>query len=132
MGMNDCTFSGRLVKDPEYAKTPSGESKCKFSLAVNRGFGENKRVSYPRFIAWRGQADFISKLRKGDFLEISSEFEEQKYTNSNGEQRTITQFKVIEVEKVKTTNIEASGSGDETATSNNKQFTEIDDSFLPF
>ena len=132
MGMNDCVFSGRLTKAPETSTTPSGKMVSKFSLAVNRGFGDNKTVSYPRFVAWEKQAEFISKLNKGDYVEIRCEFEEQKYTNNSGEQRTIVQFKVREIEVVKTTNIEASGSGNATATSNNKQFTEIDDSFLPF
>ena len=131
MGMNDCVFSGRLTKAPETSTTPSGKMVSKFSVAVNRGFGDNKTVSYPRFVAWEKQAEFISKLNKGDYVEIRCEFEEQKYTNTNGEQRTIVQFKVREVEAIKTNNAGASGPDGEAA-SNNKQFTEIDDSFIPF
>ena len=131
MGMNDCVFSGRLTKAPETSTTPSGKMVSKFSLAVNRGFGDNKTVSYPRFVAWEKQAEFISKLNKGDYVEIRCEFEEQKYTNNSGEQRTIVQFKAREVEAIKTNNAGASGSDGE-AGSNNKQFTEIDDTFLPF
>ena len=131
MGMNDCVFSGRLTKAPETSTTPSGKMVSKFSVAVNRGFGDNKTVSYPRFVAWEKQAEFISKLNKGDYVEIRCEFEEQKYTNNNGEQRTIVQFKVREVEAIKTNNAGSSGSDGE-AGSNNKQFTEIDDTFLPF
>ena len=131
MGMNDCVFSGRLTKAPETSTTPSGKMVSKFSVAVNRGFGDNKTVSYPRFVAWEKQAEFISKLNKGDYVEIRCEFEEQKYTNNNGEQRTIVQFKVREVEAIKTNNAGSNGSDGE-AGSNNKQFTEIDDAFLPF
>ena len=131
MGMNDCVFSGRLTKAPETSTTPSGKMVSKFSVAVNRGFGDNKTVSYPRFVAWEKQAEFMSKLNKGDYVEIRCEFEEQKYTNNNGEQRTIVQFKVREVEAIKTNNAGSSGSDGEAA-SNNKQFTEIDDTFLPF
>ena len=103
---NVSTFSGRLVADPELKQTQSGISVCTFNIANEDGYGEKKKVYYPTFIAWRGHAEFVSKLARGTLVVIKSKYTERKWEkhskDSSGrettEKRTAYEFIVETIE----------------------------------
>ena len=44
--MNKVIIVGRLTRDPEVRYTQTGKAVTTFSVAVDTGFGENKRTDY--------------------------------------------------------------------------------------
>lgn len=72
--MNECSFSGRLARDPELKRFESGKVKVRFCLVVDRRFqnAEGKWESDPSFLefeAWdKGAETIAERYRKGDFM----------------------------------------------------------------
>lgn len=64
--MNSVSLVGNLTRDPEYRE--SGQGVCKFSIAVEDGYGETKIVSYPSIVVFGKQAkscyEYLKKGRK--------------------------------------------------------------------
>lgn len=129
MGLNECIFSGRFTKQPEVLTTSTGKTVCKFSLAVNEGYGDNGTVFYPRFIAWEKTAEYISRFDKGDLAVVKAKYGESKYTGKDGEQKYSVQFTVKEfvaLPKAAKQNAATDGAVD------NNGFVDIDNADLPF
>lgn len=61
---NKIILMGRITHDLELRTTPSGNSVCQFSIAVDRRFqtkGEEKVTDFFRITAWRVAAEFVTK-----------------------------------------------------------------------
>ena len=59
-------IAGNLGKDPEMRYTPSGKAVTSFSVAVQDGWGDNKRTIWFRVSAWDKQAETCNQyLKKG-------------------------------------------------------------------
>lgn len=93
-GINNCTFTGRLVKTPELRTVREDKVVCSFSIAVESGYGDNKRVAYPSCFAWGSIARLVSTLDKGTMLGVESEMRESSYTDKNGVKRRAIEYYV--------------------------------------
>lgn len=71
--VNQVTLMGNLTRDPELRSTPSGQSVCSFSLALNRAYknqsGEwQEATDYVDIVAWgplgERVAQYLSKGRR--------------------------------------------------------------------
>lgn len=83
--MNQLTIIGNLTKDPELRTTPSGKTVCKFTVAVNDGFGENKKVTYFDVDAWGNYAEPCSKyLKKGSKIMAQGKASCKPYVKKDG------------------------------------------------
>lgn len=69
--VNQVILMGNLTRDPELRQTPSGQSVCSFSLALNRAYkGQNgewqEATDYIDCVAWGPLAERVSQyLSKG-------------------------------------------------------------------
>lgn len=69
--LNQVTLMGNLTRDPELRQTPTGQSVCSFSLALNRSYkdpsGEWKEVTdFVDIVAWATLAERVAQyLTKG-------------------------------------------------------------------
>lgn len=79
---NNCTFMGRLTKDPKVSKvkTKNGEmTKVFFTLAVQRPYDKNKTkqdTDFINFTAVGATADYISKwFTKGKVMVVGASYE---------------------------------------------------------
>ena len=69
--LNQVTLMGNLTRDPELRQTPSGQSVCSFSLALNRSYkdasGEwQEATDYIDIVAWGGLAERVAQyMSKG-------------------------------------------------------------------
>lgn len=69
--VNQVFLMGNLTRDPELRQTPSGQSVCSFSLALNRAYkGQNgewqEATDYIDCVAWGPLAERVSQyLSKG-------------------------------------------------------------------
>ena len=67
--LNVVAIMGRLVADPELRTTQSGINVVSFRIACDRNFarqGEQRQADFIDIVAWRQQAEFVSKyFQKG-------------------------------------------------------------------
>ncbi len=63
--LNRVILMGRITQELELKQTPNGTSVLSFSVAVDRSYskqGEERQTDFINCVAWRQQAEFISKL----------------------------------------------------------------------
>lgn len=85
--MNKVIISGRLTADPELRQTQSGVSACRFTVAVNRKFKNDKgefEADFITCVAWRQTAEFVSRyFNKGKMIVIEGCLRSGKYQDKN-------------------------------------------------
>ncbi len=99
--LNRVILMGRITQDLELKSTPSGVSVLSFSVAVERGFvkqGEERQADFISCVAWRQQADFISKyFAKGRMIAIEGSLRTRTYDDKNGSKHYVTEVYVDSV-----------------------------------
>lgn len=89
--LNSIIIMGRLTADPELRTTSSGLSVTSFSVAVDRNYvraGEEKKTDFLNVVAWRQQADFVTKyFRKGSMIAVQGSLQTRNYEDKNGNKR---------------------------------------------
>ena len=64
--INQAILMGRLTRDPETRTTTTGKSVTSFSLAVDRGFGQDSGTDFFDVVAWEKLGDLVAQyLSKG-------------------------------------------------------------------
>lgn len=90
--LNVVAIMGRLVADPELRTTPAGYSVCSFRIACDRSYvqqGQQRQADFIDIVAWRQQADFVSKyFQKGSLIAIDGSLQTRQYQDKNGNSRT--------------------------------------------
>lgn len=85
--MNKAIIMGRLTADPELRQTQSGIASCRFTVAVNRRFKNDKGEYEADFIscqAWRQTAEFVAKyFSKGSMICIDGTLRTGSYQDKN-------------------------------------------------
>ena len=95
--MNVCIFSGRLTKDAETRYTQSGKCVCSFGLAVDTGFGDNKKTVFLNCSVWNKEA-LAQYLTKGKPVIVHGEYTEREWQAQDGSQRKAAEIVVREIE----------------------------------
>ena len=63
---------GNLGKDPEIRSTGSGKKVALFSLAVDQGYGDNKKTEWVNCLAWEKLAELTERfLKRGKTVALS-------------------------------------------------------------
>lgn len=87
--MNVIVIMGRLTKDPELRTTQSGISVTSFSVAVNRNYSKENQTDFINCVAWRNNAEFITKyFGKGQMIAIKGSLQQRTFTDKDGNKRT--------------------------------------------
>ena len=100
--LNKIFIMGRLTRDPELRRTPSGTPVTSFSLAVdrsrkNKDSGE-RETDFIRCTAWRGTAEFICRyFGKGKLCAVSGRLQIASYTDKDGIRRLSPEVLVQDV-----------------------------------
>lgn len=78
--MKQICIAGRLGKDAELRRTQNGDPVLGFSVAVDDGYGQNKRTLWFRCRVWgkRGEA-LADHLRKGSAVTVSGDLSTDEY-----------------------------------------------------
>jgi single-strand DNA-binding protein len=65
---------------------------CSFRIACDRNFarqGEQRQADFIDIVAWRSQAEFVSKyFQKGSLIAIDGSIQTRQYQDKNGNNRT--------------------------------------------
>ena len=90
--LNVVAIMGRFVADPELRTTQSGINVVSFRIACDRNFarqGEQRQADFIDIVAWRQQAEFVSKyFQKGSLIAIEGSLQTRQYQDKNGNNRT--------------------------------------------
>ena len=104
--MNKVLLIGRITKDPEirYLQNGTGTPQVLFTLAVDRGMRDangQRQADFISCVAWRGQADFISRyIRKGYLMSIEGRIQTRNYQGQDGQMRYVTEVVLDAVENL--------------------------------
>ena len=93
--LNRVILMGRITQDLDLKNTPSGVSVLTFNIAVERSFvkqGEERQADFITCVAWRQNADFISKyFAKGRMIAIEGNLRTRNYEDKNGSKHYVTE-----------------------------------------
>src|SRR5437660_8331860 len=77
--LNQCSFIGRLGKDPEMSYTPNAKAVTKFSLAVDQG--EGQKPLWLTIVCWNELAERMHRyLSKGQLVFVQGRLVLRPYT----------------------------------------------------
>lgn len=94
--INSVTLVGRITKDVELKKTPTGASVVSFKLACNRRFAKDgeQQADFINCVAWRQSADFMANyVKQGALLGVEGRIQTRSYKDH--EDRTVYITEVV-------------------------------------
>lgn len=93
--LNSTIIQGRLTKDAELRHTQSGTAVASLTVAWSEKYKEQKRELFLPCVAWGGTGEFISKyFTKGDQIIVEGKLSTREWTDSNGNNRRVTELTV--------------------------------------
>ena len=98
--LNNFTVVGRLTQEPKHSILKGQISLCEFSLANNYYSGESKPkgVNYFNFLMFGKKAETTGKyLTKGMLIAIVAEVREERWVDTQGNQKNRVRFIVKEL-----------------------------------
>ena len=128
--MNLAIISGRTTKDFETFTSKTGTTIAKTNIAVDSGFGDNKRTDFIPITVFGKQADFCTQyVSKGDLVEIRGHIVTGSYQKNDGTTVHTTDVNVDEIKKLQGKKVEKTE--EIQATMPEVSFTEINED-IPF
>jgi single-strand DNA-binding protein len=86
--MNKVIIVGRLTRDPEVRYTQTGKAVATFSVAVDTGFGENKRADFIPVVVWEKLAEVCgNNLTKGRRVLVEGRLQIRDYEKDGQKRR---------------------------------------------
>lgn len=84
--MNLVVLRGRLTKDPELKFTSGkGTAIANFTMAVDKGFGDNKKTAFIPIVVWGKSAEAVANYtKKGSMILVRGSIETRNYEGKNG------------------------------------------------
>lgn len=99
--LNRVVLMGRITQELELKQTQNGTAVLSFTVAVERSFtkqGEEKQADFIACVAWKNQAEFISKyFAKGRMIAIEGNLRTRTYDDKNGTKHYVTEIYVDSV-----------------------------------
>lgn len=87
--MNKVILVGRLTRDPEVRYTQTGKAVASFSVAVDTGFGENKRADFIPIVVWDKLAEVCgNNLTKGRRVLVEGRLQIREYEKDGQKRRS--------------------------------------------
>ena len=89
MAFNRIVLQGRTTANIETRETSSGASVANFTLAIDRGFGDDKKTDFIPCVAFGKTAETIIKyVTKGTLILISGSLQTKSWEDKEGNKRT--------------------------------------------
>ena len=102
--MNKVVLKGNLVKDIELRYTTNNKAVARFTLAVNEGYGDNKRTNFISCEAWNKLDENLAKYcGKGSSLLLEGSMRTDNY-EQDGQKKYSTKVVVEALEFLKSKN----------------------------
>ena len=100
--LNKVILMGHMTADPELKQTTSGISVCSFSIGVNRRYARAEQgqqsVDFINIVAWRQQAEFVSRyFKKGSCIVVCGQLQTRTWNDAQGQKRYATEVIADEI-----------------------------------
>lgn len=96
--INKVILMGRLTRDPEMRHTNSGTPVTTFSIAIDNGYGDNKRTDFVNCLAWNKTAEFVTKyFTKGKMIIVIGRITTRSWETQDGKRAYATEVVAKEV-----------------------------------
>ena len=96
--INKVILMGRLTRDPEMRHTNSGTPVTTFSIAIDNGYGDNKRTDFVNCLAWNKTAEFVTKyFTKGKMIIVIGRIATRSWETQDGKRAYATEVIANEV-----------------------------------
>ena len=133
MAINTIAISGRLTATPELRHTGKGTAVACGNIAVDDGYGENKKTYFFEYAAWGRSGEYLHKYAaKGSPVTMQGKLTQQTWTGKDGKRQSKIVLHINEVVLPPRSNAAV---GDGFAVPYNDIYGEeiiFDDSDLPF
>jgi len=87
--MNKVCLVARLTAKPELRYTNSNTAFTRFNIAINNGYGDNKKTDFIPIIVWKKQAENVCKyLDKCSLVAVEGRIQTGVYEDKEGNKRT--------------------------------------------
>ena len=122
--MNVVTLMGRLSKDPELRYTPQGMASTRITVAVDRGYNQQKRqeaeaqnqptADFINCVAFGKTAELIANyFNKGQRIGVVGKIQTGSYNKQDGTRVYTTDVLVTSVEFIETRNTNNQGNSNQ-------------------
>jgi len=113
--MNKVVLVGRLTKDLELRKIPSGNSVVNFTVAINRTFtnasGE-READFVNCVAWGRTAENMAAfVGKGSLVGVDGRIQTRSYDNQDGQRVYVTEVVAENVQFLESKSANQAGAG---------------------
>lgn len=89
--MNSVNITGRVGGEVDLRYTPSGKAVAQLTLAVDDGWGENKKTAWIGVTLWGPTAELAKRaVQKGDRLGISGRLSQEEWEDKEGRKQRKT------------------------------------------
>ena len=96
--INKVILMGRLTRDPEMRHTNSGTPVTTFSIAIDNGYGDDKRTDFVNCLAWNKTAEFVTKyFTKGKMIIVIGRITTRSWETQDGKRAYATEVVANEV-----------------------------------
>ena len=96
--INKVILMGRLTREPELRHLEMDKSVCGFTIAIDNGYGDNKRTDFVNCVAWNKTAEFVTKyFTKGKMIIVIGRIATQSWETQDGHKRYVTEVIANEV-----------------------------------
>jgi single-strand DNA-binding protein len=86
--LNKIVLMGRLTGEPELRHTQNNLPVASFTLAVGRSFSRTGETDFIDIVAWRNQAEFVTKwFHKGMLVAVSGRLQTRNWKDKEGNNR---------------------------------------------
>lgn len=132
--MNKVILVGRLTKEPEVRYTPTGKAVASFALAVDNGFGENKKTDFIPIVVWGNSAEFCgNNLNKGSKVLVDGRLQVRSYDAKDGSKRYVTEVVANYLEALERPKTQSSTNGTSNEETTPESFgADVTDEDVPF
>ncbi len=97
-GINKVIIIGNLGNEPESRKLPNGNSVASFSVATSENWSDkagakHEKTEWHRVVFFHRLAEVAAQyLKKGAKVYIEGKIQTRKYTDKNGQEKTVTEI----------------------------------------
>lgn len=97
--MNNWTAIGRITREFDLKYTTSGVAVASTTIAIDRGYGDNKKTDFIPIVAWKAQAENAAKFtKKGSKIAVEGQLTSRTYDNKEGKRVTVIEVMANRIE----------------------------------
>jgi single-strand DNA-binding protein len=112
--INRVVLTGRMTKDPELRRTPSGAAVTNFTLAVNRNYEsqDGQQADFINCVVWNKIAENVERYcGKGSLVGVDGRLRSRSYENGQGQRVFVVEVACDSVQFLDTKNRDENRTG---------------------